>query len=177
MTDELTDTYIDRSRWASGPWDNEPDRVEWRDEATGLPCLLRRGNPHIGAWCGYVAMPPGHPWHGAEYDDIDVRVHGGLTFSGPCDEGDGTDRICHVPLPGESDNVWWLGFDCGHGMDLKPGMAAFEAEMEQTYGPQLIRAMSTLRGEVYRDLDYARRQCELIAQQAVHATRVNLDKR
>ncbi len=31
---------IDRSGWGRGPWDAEPDRVEF--EHTGLPCLLRR---------------------------------------------------------------------------------------------------------------------------------------
>ena len=61
MADELIQTFIDRSDWLPGPWDDEPDRVEWRDEATGLPCLLRRGSPFIGVWCGYVALPPDHP--------------------------------------------------------------------------------------------------------------------
>lgn len=62
-TTEKTETFIDRTGWPSGPWDDEPDRVEWRDEATGLPCLALR-NDMFGSWCGYVAVPPGHPVHG-----------------------------------------------------------------------------------------------------------------
>lgn len=40
-----------------GPWTAEPDREEWR-HSSGLACLARRGP--MGAWCGYVAVPPGH---------------------------------------------------------------------------------------------------------------------
>lgn len=31
-----TETYIDKSAWGAGPWLDEPDRLEWRDPATGL---------------------------------------------------------------------------------------------------------------------------------------------
>ncbi len=39
-----------------------------------------------GFRCGYVRIPPGHPWHGKDYSDEalwDVDVHGGLTFAEP----------------------------------------------------------------------------------------------
>ena len=42
--------------WGQGPWDDEPDRVDF--EHAGFPCLLLR-NPRLGQWCGYVAVPPG----------------------------------------------------------------------------------------------------------------------
>ena len=29
---------------------------------------------------GYIALPEDHPWHGMDYYDIPVKVHGGLTF-------------------------------------------------------------------------------------------------
>lgn len=35
-----------------------------------------------------------------------LAVHGGLTYSDRCH-----DDICHVPAPGEPDDVWWFGFD------------------------------------------------------------------
>lgn len=141
---------VDRTGWPMGPWDNEPDRVEWRDPTTGLPCLLRR-HSHFGTWCGYVAVPPGHPWHGRDSLDIDASVHGGVSFAGPCDDDEeGPDRICHVPQPGEPDNVWWFGFDCAHGWDLAPGYL-FETLQQ---------------GQTYRTLDYARDQCQQLAAQA-----------
>lgn len=33
-----------------------------------------------GTHNGYVAIPKGHKYYGVNYDDIDVCVHGGLTF-------------------------------------------------------------------------------------------------
>jgi hypothetical protein len=30
---------IDKSQWGPGPWQDEPDKKQWQDEATGLPCL------------------------------------------------------------------------------------------------------------------------------------------
>lgn len=58
----------ERSRWGRGAWDAEPDRREWRHE--GMPCLLIRNRQ--GAWCGYVALGPGHPWR--TESDPDVRA-------------------------------------------------------------------------------------------------------
>src|SRR6266436_107280 len=53
---------IDRTGWTEGPWDQEPDRLEWKDATTGLTCLAVRNR--FGAWCGYVGVPPTHAWHG-----------------------------------------------------------------------------------------------------------------
>lgn len=56
--------------------------------------------PVYGAVNGYVQIPEGHPWSGLDYDDIDVRVHGGLTYA---DHG-------------------WIGFDTLHYGDYWPGV-------------------------------------------------------
>lgn len=102
---------VDKTRWADGPWMTEPDYVSWVDEATGLDCLVVRNR--MGALCGYVGMPVGHPWFGMHYDEVpqamDSAAHGGLTYSSEC-----AGHICH-DSPNE---VWWLGFDCGHYGDL-----------------------------------------------------------
>jgi hypothetical protein len=63
---------VDKSTWDAGAWMDEPDKVEWRDEATGLPCLAVRGP--MGAWCGYVGVPPDHPDHGSDYDGVDAAI-------------------------------------------------------------------------------------------------------
>jgi hypothetical protein len=34
----------------------------------------------MGHYCAYVSLPNNHPDVGREYDDIDIAVHGGLTF-------------------------------------------------------------------------------------------------
>lgn len=159
--DVITETWIDRSTWPSGPWDDEPDRIEWRDPETGLPCLARR-HVRAGHWCGYVALPPGHPWHGS-CPDLDVEVHGGVTYAGPCDEhGDARERVCHVARPGEPDDVWWLGFDFAHCTDLQPWLLGLD--------PDLV-----LPGTTYRTLDYVRAECASVAAQA--AALIDVDQR
>lgn len=147
QTDPLFGTP--KTQWGPGPWQNEPDREEWRDATTGLPCLAIRGP--LGAWCGYVGVPPKHPWHGKNYDDVAADVHGGLTYSDKC-----SGHICHTPAPGESDNVWWLGFDCGHGGDYIPVVAIqrFMTGLPKgTYGK-------------YRSLAYVKIECIALAKQA-----------
>lgn len=153
-------TY-DKSDWGLGPWQDEPDKEQWEDETTGLPCLLKR-NPY-GALCGYVGVPEGHPWFAASYDSVDAHdiVHGGLTFADFCAEGPPEASICHVPDPGDPDPVWWLGFDCGHCFDFMPGMRAREAGlMLPTYFDDQ---------EVYRDRAYVRAECAKLARAIVAA--------
>jgi hypothetical protein len=113
----------------------------------------------MGALCGYVGAPPGHPWHGAGYNDVDVSVHGGLTFAASCQEnapeGHG---ICHVPEPGRPADVWWLGFDCAHGGDVIPKMIEYEKNL-----PAELTAYR--RDDQYRDVAYVTEQCQQLAAQ------------
>ena len=134
--------YIDKSEWAPGPWHQEPDKIEWRHN--GLPCLIVRGPS--GALCGYVGVPPGHPWHGADggVGEPGLDVHGGITYGDRC-QADG--KICHVARPGEPDDVWWLGFDCAHYGDAIPSRTGD------------WRLMGT-----YKDIAYVRREVERLAE-------------
>lgn len=104
-----TYTTEDKTDWPDGPWKDEPDKVQWPDESTGLPCLIVRND--CGAWCGYVGVPDSHPLFGVGYDDAHDRndaisVHHGLTFASSCQIGrPEAEGVCHVPAPGESDNL------------------------------------------------------------------------
>lgn len=147
------------------PWDNEPNRIYWVHERTGLPCLIKRGP--MGALCGYVGVPAGHPLHGAFYDHVDVNVHGGLTYSEACD-GDPVDGICHLPAPGQpDDDVWWLGFDCARYRDVVPGLSH--------------AGFSGLGDETYKDVAYVRQEvlnlaCQLAANpEVLRASRARLE--
>jgi hypothetical protein len=150
---------MDKSAWGAGPWQSEPDKVQWPDVATGLPCLAVRNG--AGNWCGYVGVPPGHALHGRDYGSIDdVVVHGGLTFSDACSPHDTeASGICHVPGVGEPDSVWWFGFDCGHSGDLSPVLAS---------DPR-VREFGLLRDGTYRTLPYVQDQCAALAQQIAGA--------
>lgn len=157
----------DKSSWGFGPWQDEPDKRQWRDETTGLACLIVR-NPKWGNLCGYVGVPPSHPGHAKAYnfyrDDEaphsavenainNLRVHGGLTFADGCSHGSDESRgVCHVPSFGEPDDVWWFGFDCAHAWDLLPGI-------EPRYRDPLDAA------NVYRDVDCVTSECASLAYQ------------
>lgn len=119
-------------------WHNEPNRLDW--QASGYPCLVVR-HASLLHLCGYVAVPPGHPWHGLDYDSIEPYpdIHGGLTFAED-----------HPPL-GEPDSNWWLGFDCAHAGDLVPGMMRHAPDDE------------------YRDFEFVCSECEHLVEQAVSA--------
>lgn len=158
-------THADKSTWGDGPWQDEPDKVQWIDEATGLDCLIVRN--HHGALCGYVGVPPGHPLHGKDTEEADrFEVHGGLTFAGGCDEdapeGHG---ICHVPEPGRPDDVWWLGFDCGHAWDVIPGMEAHLRELGMP--PLRLPDFQRMPRTLYKTVPYVRAEVTSLAKQLV----------
>lgn len=116
---------------------------EWDDPATGLRCLILKHDT-LGHLCGYVAVPPEHPFHGISYDEAHDRVsggvdvHGGLTF-------EGRSRLA------DSDQ-WFFGFDCAHLGDAIPGIDGFEDD-----------------GAVYRDEAYVTAECEKLAAQLARA--------
>ena len=112
-------TFIDKAEWPQGEWNDEPDKRQWQDAETGYACLIHRNSG--GALCGYVGVPVGHPLHGKDYEDVDVDVHGGLTFADSCHGQQENGRgICHEVCDPADDGVWWLGFDCAHLGDLCP---------------------------------------------------------
>jgi len=128
----------DKSDWPRGEWDNEPDKVQFQDEATGLPCLIVRGPS--GALCGYVGVSEGHRLFGIDYSDAAredgecLDVHWGLTFSDHCHpSADESKGICHLPDDGEPDHVWWFGFDCAHSGDFCPDRRFNWRDSDETY--------------------------------------------
>jgi hypothetical protein len=136
-----------------GPWDGEPDRLEWKHQ--GLDCLMVR-NPALLHWCGYVGVPKGHPFYEKHYDRVDAEAHGGLTYSERC-QG----PVCHVADDGAAP-VWWLGFDCAHSGDLVPAMKL----SEMLFGPSLRASMEAIHaGDVYRDATFVKAEVNSLAEQ------------
>lgn len=85
----------------------EGDEYEWKSKE-GYICNIRRN--HMGAWCGYVFLPKGHKLYGKHYDDVDVEVHGGLTFS---------EEATHKKT---EQKFWVFGFDTAHAGDFVYGL-------------------------------------------------------
>lgn len=65
----------------------------------------------VGWGNGYVIIPPGHALHGKDYEDIDVDIHCGLTFSELV-----TQRLLELwpELTSEDLGYWVVGFDTAH---------------------------------------------------------------
>jgi len=122
-------------------WDNEPDELKWKH--CGFECAIMRS--HMKHLCGYVGLPKWHPYYSKTYNDIDVDVHGGLTYAS---EGDGE----YLPK-----GLWWIGFDCAHARDLSPGLF-------QRFGG-LMPDNLMRPGEVYRNIKYVKRETERLAEQ------------
>jgi hypothetical protein len=136
----------DKSKWGQGPWQNEPDKAQW--VAHGLDCLIVRNNN--GALCGYVGVPSHHKCFGKRYNEVDVCCHGGLTFSDYCAEvADEAHSICHTDKDAANAVVWWLGFDCAHGMDVVPNLSLGYR----------------FPGAVYRTFAYVQQEVECLAKQ------------
>jgi hypothetical protein len=183
-------TTIDKSAWGQGPWVYEPDKRQWQDPATGLPCLIVRGP--VGALCGYVGVPPGHPAYGMSYDcysawDEDgnereltpieraineLNAHGGLTFADSCSHGAPERSICHVVEDGEVDQIHWFGFDCAHCGDLAPMMAR-DVDVLMKYDAK--QSLYRHQDETYRDFTYVERQVTELAAQLKRMYFLGLD--
>jgi len=76
---------------------------------------------------GYVVIPEGHKLHGIDYNDIDVSVHGGLTFSALADSDmvDDWDELSEGDL-----GSWVVGFDTCHWGDSIDNWSAENVQAE-----------------------------------------------
>ena len=113
----MIEKEIKIQQWGDGEWVNEPDIIEF--EHKDIKCCLCRNMgweghkmDHLsgGNLCGYVCVPKDHEYFGKEYSQIDIEVHGGLTF-------------------GEiAADEFWIGFDCAHSHDIIPSIEKFREE-------------------------------------------------
>lgn len=151
-----------------GPWQHEPDKVQWTDEPSGLPCLALRNA--LGFWCGYVGVGPGHALYGTDWtvsgDAMDlITVTHGITYSDGCQHGhEPEEGICHVPEEGEGDDVWWFGFACDGLWDEAPYLLWL-----RTKHPEMLSWRN--EGEIvprYRQLLSVQLECAEIAQRLAH---------
>lgn len=161
-----------KAAWGPGPWQDEPDRLEWKDERTGLACLISR-NMHFGNLCGYVGVPPMHPYFGWDRSD-DIKLAPGDLEDTTVDDIGTLDAFIYmlqggpshgtIPLSmtmkahhgitfsGSIDDspLWWFGFDCGHAWDVAPAV-------ERTLPPLGIPDRK------YRDIEYVRKEVTALA--------------
>ena len=78
------------------------------------PILEQTGTYRDFKWCvlfqsfgyrtAYVLVPTWHKVFEVDYNDIDIKCHGGLTYS--------SHKLLDKDFFG-----WWIGFDCAHAGD------------------------------------------------------------
>jgi len=114
----------------------------------------------MGYRCGYVKVPPGHPWYGHDSLD-DVDVHGGITFAH-------ADQPCEKGGP---DDGFWVGFDCAHGGDaVDPALPR-----DEKHGPaSLLLSLADHRAHygTVRTQEYVEAECRRLCDQAAEAARL-----
>ena len=140
---------------------SRPDDILAKGEHLGLEWMvIHNGN---GYRCGYVRLPAGHPWHGENYDDIPVTVHGGLTFTEP-------DKPCDAPGP---DTDWWIGFDCAHSGDapdpelpINGGHDSLFMDFMLSFAERCFPDENFAMPEI-RSQEYVERECLSVCEQAV----------
>lgn len=118
----------------------------------------------MGHHCGYVAVPPSHPWFGRGYTDkvsvpdeivsrsIDVEKVGliNMICASDTQSADALEIVLAIDVHGgltfaardKGRDLWWFGFDCAHYGD---GRHIGETD--------------------WRDLDYAAAECRSLAEQ------------
>jgi hypothetical protein len=100
----------------------------------------------MGHRCGYIAIPKGHELYGKDYDEIDISIHGGLTYGEYSENG--------YPVETE-EQVYWIGFDCAHCGDAK------DLDLIKSFGEDRKEIKSMLEieakypmGGIVRTLEY-----------------------
>src|SRR6266571_4523486 len=133
--------FVDKSQWGDGPWQREPDKIQWQDQKTGMPCLIVR-HKELGHLCGYVGVTREHPLFQHGSDDVDLSAHGGITFASLCAPEDKEHGVCHIVDPGEDDVVWWFGFDFAHCGDLSPGLRIYTMGISRPHPGEKYKTIS-----------------------------------
>lgn len=109
-----------------------------------FPYVIRKHSV-LGTLNGYLGVPKSHKAYGLDYDNWDVDVHGGLTYS--CHHSSYT--LGDFP---ESMDIWWFGFDCAHYDDFIPEIN------------------NQMPGTTYKDRDFVYQELEKLATYAAMET-------
>jgi len=157
----------ERRPYGEGPWLDEPDRVAWRDAATGYSCLILRQRD--GALAGFVGVGPSHPLWCFERDAIPptlgISAHYGIDYAALCDPTRPSHlQICHVRhatgrqhqasmsnrpdlADGRSIDAWWFGFACNSVGDFLP-LDPSHNNTSREDGPKTYRDIGYVASEV-----------------------------
>lgn len=124
---------------------NDPPGTIYVTEClVGTPAVIRRGAASL---CAYVGIPPNHPWATIDIMNIDLPVHGGITY-----------KQAGAVKPGFYEHYIWLGWDYAHFGDA----FFYTAELFRAGGqkwtvpdtfPDVIRAVEEIQTIYYKQYD------------------------
>lgn len=142
------------------PWEGEPDRLEFVDEATGFKCLIRRNR--LKAFCGYVIIPEEliNVAKNKREDIENLDVHGGVTYFKMKDEDD-------APEVGNDCLDSMVGFDCCHVGDLVPKFIEMRKKLREEWS-ELKPFGEVFKSDVegtYKDLGFVQSECMKLVKQ------------
>ena len=115
----------------------------------------------IGHRCGYVGLPKEHKYNDKDYDEIDVNVHGGLTFAG---------KGRKYPV---DDDRYYIGFDCAYYNDKKDLKLMKELCDEKTYNILADIEDRFDTGGIVRTTEYVEEQLKELVNQLSEGENVN----
>lgn len=149
---KILTSYQKLAKWGDGEWIEEVDFMEWMYK--GIKCLVFRNG--FGSLCGFIYVPKDHPWHGKNYEQIAVNVHGGLTYSREMNNQE------HI-----------IGFDCSHWNDLSPGLAdpliearkSFNSTQMEELDEKLRKLKKFLPLATYKNISFVKSECESLVDQ------------
>lgn len=143
--------------WGDGEWVNESDDVKFEHE--GFLCHIRRiavldgykDNSEVyifgGHLCGYIKLPEGHPYIGVKWSDVDLEMHGGLTYSAQSEDG------------------YWIGFDCAHSGDTIPSMKKIKEKIIREHESYCHKLGVSVFPESYKNMEFCITECKSICEQ------------
>lgn len=111
----------------------------------------------LGHRCGYVGISKNHRYYGKDYDDLQLYVHGGLTYS-----------KLNPEFSIKSDK-WWIGFDCMHREDGKDFDLIRELSLVEEYEYILDLEKRFPTGGIVRTIDFVENECKKLIDQLEEA--------
>lgn len=194
---DTEDRFIGNKKlWGPGPWQKEPDSLDWKDEKTGLQCRIRRGP--MGGLCGYAGVSPTHPLFGLGFNDMVPMPDGwkeqaldvnkmdvvGLFFSSL--GGELNNNALRLSLlfsihgglsfgnQMDESGDWFFGFDCGHSQDYLPTLDALIKYSHVLDSTSRSPGSSRLFDKKnYKTIKYVKTECASLANQLKGCESIN----
>ena len=127
-----SESFYDYDSELVGVLQHEPSAFVWETKE-GLRGLVFR-QKSMNHYCGYLELGD-HVTRYDTYDDLDVRVHGGLTYMGRLE-------FASIEYPDLKKFELSVGFDTAHAGDLVPGLVL------------LMKGNYLQDRDTYRDFEY-----------------------